>query len=136
MNRNVALVLLVGGLLIGTYSFWSNANDQQSAQEAYEAAGPSKMTPQAEEGRLAFNQNCAVCHGRDAKGGSGGPPLIHKIYEPSHHGDGSFRLAVQRGVQQHHWQFGNMPPQPQVAEADVENIIVYVREAQRAVGIF
>jgi hypothetical protein len=29
-----------------------------------------------------------------------------------------------------------MPPQPQVAEADVENIIVYVREAQRAVGIF
>ncbi len=136
MSRNVALILLVGGLLLGTYAFWTNANDQKSAQEAYEAAGPVDLSPQAEQGRLAFNQNCSVCHGRDAKGGEGGPPLIHKIYEPSHHGDGSFRLAAQRGVQQHHWQFGNMPAQPQVAEADIENIIVYVREAQRAAGIF
>ena len=94
-----------------------------------------QLSATAEKGRLAFNRDCAICHGRDAKGGSGGPPLIHKIYEPSHHADGAFRLAVQRGVQQHHWQFGNMPAQPHVAPEDVENIIVYVREAQRAVGI-
>lgn len=135
MNRNVALIVLVGGLLVGTYSFWTNANDQQSAQEAYEAAGATSLSQTAEKGRLAFNQNCATCHGRDAKGGASGPSLIHKIYEPSHHGDGSFHLAVQRGVQQHHWKFGNMPPQPQVDTADVDNIIAFVREAQRAVGI-
>jgi len=40
MNRNIALFVLVGGLLVGTYAFWTNANDQQSAQEAYEAAAP------------------------------------------------------------------------------------------------
>ena len=135
MSRNVALILLVGGLLLGTYAFWTNANDQRSAQIAYESASAAELSATAEKGRLAFNRDCAICHGRDAKGGSGGPPLIHKIYEPSHHADGAFRLAVQRGVQQHHWQFGNMPAQPHVAPEDVENIIVYVREAQRAVGI-
>ena len=135
MNRNIALAVLVGGLLLGTYSFWTNANDQKSAQKAYESAGPVGLSPVAEKGRIAFNQDCAICHGRDAKGGEGGPTLIHKIYEPSHHSDGSFRLAVQRGVQQHHWQFGNMPSQPQVSADDVENIIVFVREAQRAAGI-
>ncbi len=135
MNRNIALAVLVGGLLLGTYSFWTNANDQKSAQEAYESAGPADLSSTAEKGRIAFNQDCAICHGRDAKGGDGGPPLIHKVYEPSHHGDDSFRRAVQRGVQQHHWQFGNMPSQPQVSPDSVESIIVFVREAQRAAGI-
>ena len=136
MSRNIALLLLVGGLLLGTYSFWTNANDQKSAQAAYEAAGPAKLSPLAERGRIAFNQNCAICHGRDAKGGEGGPPLIHKIYETSHHADGAFRLAMSQGVRQHHWKFGDMPAQPHVAKEDVENIIVYIREAQRAAGIF
>lgn len=40
MSRNIALFVLVGGLLLGTYSFWTNANDQKSAQEAYESAAP------------------------------------------------------------------------------------------------
>ena len=136
MSRNIALFLLVGGLLLGTYAFWTNANDQKSAQAAYEAAGPTELSAAAEKGRLAFNQDCAICHGRDAKGGEGGPPLIHKIYEPSHHADGAFRLAVSQGVRQHHWQFGDMPAQPQVAAEDVETIIVYIREAQRAAGVF
>ena len=135
MSRNIALVLLVGGLLLGTYAFWTNANDQKSAQAAYESAGPVDLSPRAEQGRMAFNANCAICHGRDAKGGEGGPPLIHKIYEPSHHADGAFRLAAQRGVRQHHWKFGDMPAQPHVAAEDLEDIIVYIREAQRAVGI-
>lgn len=40
MSRNIALVVLVGGVLLGTYAFWTNANDQKSAQEAYESAAP------------------------------------------------------------------------------------------------
>ena len=42
MSRNIALVVLVGGVLAGTYAFWINANDQQSAQEAYESAAPQE----------------------------------------------------------------------------------------------
>lgn len=84
---------------------------------------------------MAFNENCARCHGANAAGSELGPPLIHKIYEPSHHADISFLIAVQRGTRQHHWQFGDMPPQPETGEQSVRSIIAYVRELQRANGI-
>ena len=115
-------------------------------QYANPGAGSSDATPpavivpalsdSAQAGQTAFNANCALCHGANAAGTNLGPPLVHKIYEPSHHQDFAFRNAVQNGVQSHHWQFGNMPPAPQVSEADVERIICYVRELQRANGIF
>jgi len=63
------------------------------------------------------------------------PPLVHKIYEPSHHADGSFFLAVRQGVRAHHWPFGNMPPIEDLTERDVGRIVAYVRTLQRANGI-
>lgn len=87
------------------------------------------------DGESLFNANCATCHGESARGTEQGPPLLHIIYEPSHHADASFVLAAQRGVVAHHWQFGNMPPQPQVDSAALRKIIGYVRWAQREVGI-
>jgi cytochrome c len=88
-----------------------------------------------QQGEDLFNANCASCHGESARGSDQGPPLLHIIYEPSHHADASFVLAAQRGVVAHHWQFGNMPPQPQVDSASLRKIIGYVRWAQREVGI-
>jgi len=88
-----------------------------------------------QQGERAFAANCAACHGKNAAGGTGGPPLIHKIYVPGHHADGAFYLAFQRGVQQHHWRFGNMPPQPHIKKSDADAIIRYVREVQVANGI-
>ena len=87
------------------------------------------------EGESLFDANCASCHGESARGTDQGPPLLHIIYEPSHHGDASFVLAAQRGVVAHHWQFGNMPPLPQIDSATLRKIIAYVRWAQREVGI-
>ncbi len=87
------------------------------------------------QGEKAFADNCAECHGGNAAGGPGGPPLVHKIYQPGHHADGAFSLALKRGVNQHHWRFGNMPPQPQVSALDTKAIIRYVRELQVANGI-
>ena len=137
MNGRAALLILGGGLIVGAWAFWSSSNDQSSAQRAYEAAAVVDLSADAQRGRLHFNQNCAECHGRDAAGGPGGPPLIHKIYEPSHHADGAFRLAVLRGVVQHHWDFGNMPAMPErVSAEEVEEIILFIRETQRANGIY
>ena len=48
----------------------------------------------------------------------------------------AFRLAAKRGVQRHHWNFGNMPQQPQVNEKQMESVVFYVRELQMANGIF
>lgn len=87
------------------------------------------------DGAQLFKQNCAVCHGEQARGTKQGPPLVHKIYEPSHHSDVSFILAARQGALQHHWEFGNMPAQPQVTEAQVKAITAYVRALQRDAGI-
>ncbi len=59
------------------------------------------------------------------------PPLVHKIYEPGHHADGAFLLAVSRGVRAHHWPFGDMPPVDGVSQEDVQKIVAYVRALQR-----
>ena len=87
-------------------------------------------------GETLFNANCAVCHGERAAGAESGPPLVHRVYEPGHHPDFAFHNAVQRGVPSHHWQFGDMPPVANLSEGDVSHIICYVRELQRAEGIF
>ncbi|MFZ5876278.1 MAG: c-type cytochrome [Nitrospirota bacterium] len=87
------------------------------------------------DGKRLFDTNCARCHGVHAAGTGRGPSFLSKIYEPSHHGDEAFLLAVKRGVTAHHWGFGNMPPIPGVADDDVVKIVGYVRWAQRIAGI-
>ena len=90
----------------------------------------------ARSGETLFDTNCAVCHGTNAAGSNVGPPLVHPIYGPGHHPDFSFKNAVQNGVPSHHWWFGDMAPLPGVSDNDVGQIICYVRELQRANGIF
>jgi mono/diheme cytochrome c family protein len=94
-----------------------------------------ELSPVAEAGQAAFAEHCASCHGPAAGGTDQGPPLVHRWYEPSHHSDAAFVLAAERGVTQHHWRFGPMPPQPQVGDRSLQQIIAYVRELQRANGI-
>jgi mono/diheme cytochrome c family protein len=96
---------------------------------------PSEIPTELAEGAGAFDRHCASCHGTFARGTETGPPLVHPYYVPSHHGDAAFRFAVERGVAAHHWRFGDMPPQPQVTPAEVEEIVAYVRWLQREAGI-
>ncbi|SOE17216.1 cbb3-type cytochrome c oxidase subunit III [Hoeflea halophila] len=95
------------------------------------------LPPVAREGEERFNQWCSSCHGPNAAGQDGiAPPLIHRIYEPNHHGDASFHLAAKNGVRAHHWQFGNMPPVEGITNAELDSIVVYIRELQRANGVY
>jgi len=105
-----------------------------------EAARNNFLPPQGFQGDAAKGENlyvqaCSSCHGPGAHGSDNGPPLVHKIYESSHHSDISFFHAAKNGVAAHHWQFGNMPPVPGVTPKDVAHIVAYVRREQRAVGI-
>lgn len=86
-------------------------------------------------GEELYNKRCSICHGSAGTGSAMGPPLVHKIYEPGHHGDGSFYMAVTRGVRSHHWNFGNMPPVKGVTKEEVADIIKYIRTLQREAGI-
>jgi mono/diheme cytochrome c family protein len=94
------------------------------------------LDAEQQAGAAAYAQNCASCHGENGAGRDGvGPPLVHIIYEPSHHADGAFYVAVQLGVRAHHWNFGDMPRQTHVTEGEIAQIIAYIRALQRANGI-
>ncbi|TKZ15450.1 cytochrome c [Shimia litoralis] len=100
-----------------------------------EFAGPLQEG-NAAIGQRIFENACVECHGTNAVGNEGaGPPLIHVIYEPSHHADEAFQRAVANGVRSHHWQFGDMQPVAGLTRGDVAMVIAYIREIQRANGI-
>lgn len=127
-----------------SYSFWPDGQKMSAFDhvESVEAAPlatvllPDSLSQHAQIGKLGFEAKCASCHGVNAAGKDGlAPPLIHKIYEPSHHADESFQRAVALGVQAHHWRFVNMPAIEGLNRGDVTMIITYIRELQRANGI-
>jgi mono/diheme cytochrome c family protein len=108
---------------------------EEANDAARRAASLGAAPAEHRRGESLYEVQCARCHGRAASGTTVGPPLAHRIYEPSHHADAAFHLAVRRGVAAHHWRFGDMPAQPQVPEGDVGAIVGYVRWVQREVGI-
>lgn len=102
-----------------------------------QVALPEQLSEQEAMGKRAFDAVCAACHGANAQGQVGvAPPLVHKIYEPNHHGDIAFVRAAQNGVIGHHWPFGNMPAVEGITEAEIRDIVAYVRALQRENGIY
>lgn len=93
------------------------------------------LMPNPAQGKRLFEKNCASCHGLDLKGSDKGPPFLHPVYAPSHHGDASFQAAVRYGSRAHHWSFGDMNPVPGVSPDDVAHITSYVRQQQQRLGI-
>jgi mono/diheme cytochrome c family protein len=94
-----------------------------------------ELSAEAEVGKRAFDRYCVQCHGENAGGATAGPSLVHRTYQPAHHADVAFELAVRRGVRAHHARLGDMPPQPAVTPVEIAAITRYVRELQRANGI-
>ena len=109
------------------------ACDSSEPPKPTAASGP--VPTEFQVGETTFNANCAACHGKQAAGTDHGPPLVHKIYEPHHHGDQAFQYAAANGVKAHHWEFGNMPKIDTVTPQDVDQIVKYVRWLQRQAGI-
>lgn len=136
--RQSAFILMLAIIAGVGIWYWTASNDGvgggTSITAAVDVVLPA-LTPTAKAGKSAFDANCAVCHGDNAAGTNQGPPLVHIIYEPSHHADPSFVLAVRNGVRAHHWPFGDMAPVPGVTDDEIVAIITYVRELQRHNGI-
>jgi mono/diheme cytochrome c family protein len=96
---------------------------------------PQGFVGDSVKGKVLYDQNCQVCHGKNGLGTNQGPPLVNNIYNPRHHADLAFHLAVRNGVRSHHWKFGDMKPIPNLSPEDVEHIVQYVRKIQRKSGI-
>ena len=136
ISASVLAMLIVGVI---AYSLHPSSSSDASAEEGAPIVKikiPAQLSEIAMLGKQAFDIKCASCHAENAVGRHGiAPPLVHKIYEPNHHGDQSFQRAVAMGVRAHHWKFGNMPAIEGLTRGDVKAIIAYVRELQEANGI-
>ncbi len=131
-----ALVIGAGYLVLNRNASTPIAPATASAAPMVEVTLPAQLSASAQRGEQNFNAKCASCHGLNAAGVDGkGPPLIHKIYEPGHHSDMAIMVAPFRGVPAHHWGFGDMPPVEGITEAEMNDIIRYIREVQTANGI-
>lgn len=87
-------------------------------------------------GKSLFEENCSSCHGTWGDGSDKGPPLMHKLYVPSHHGDQAFYRAAMKGAKAHHWPFGDMSPVEGISKRAMDNIVPYVRWLQQQNGIY
>ena len=135
-TRNILIAVIVLGAAVFIYRNLAATPDAVPTGAALASVLVPDLSPAALEGETLFNRSCASCHGKNAAGQDGiAPPLVHKIYEPNHHGDASFHLAAMNGARAHHWPFGDMPPVEGITGAELDKIIVYVRELQRANGI-
>jgi cytochrome c len=137
----IAAVLVASGV---GYALWPVVPQTAMTENAISMEGgllanvilPATLSQNAQSGKRGFEAKCAACHGVNAAGQDGvAPPLVHKVYEPSHHGDESIQRAASLGVRAHHWPFGNMPAVEGLTRGDIKMIIAYIRELQRANGI-
>jgi cytochrome c2 len=134
MKFNLSKLFVLGFIGLGIVMVISKTTSLFSGSAINSIKIP-ELSQTAQAGQLAFDANCKQCHGENGSGTSSGPPLVNDIYNPGHHDDASFFRAMQKGTGAHHWQFGNMPAQNQVASTDRRKIIQYVRELQEANGI-
>jgi mono/diheme cytochrome c family protein len=131
--------MLFGGamaILLALGILWFTGGLRSQSQTSGTSPSTRKPVPEVfVAGESLYNAHCARCHGLSAVGTDQGPSLLSAVYAPSHHSDVSFFLAVKQGVPAHHWQFGNMPPIPQVTQDEVTEIILYVRWLQEQAGV-
>jgi mono/diheme cytochrome c family protein len=85
-------------------------------------------------GAEIYQAACAACHGTDLRGTDQGPSHLSAVYEPNHHSDAAFLLAVRNGSPHHHWRFGDMKPIDGLSEEDIVALTAFVREKQRVEG--
>ncbi len=106
------------------------------AASKYSVENPPKVPYKYAMGMKKFRTLCSGCHGKWGNGTHQGPPLMHRFYKPSHHGDPAFYRAALNGVRAHHWRFGNMPPVQGVTRKDISTLLPFIRWLQRENGIY
>ncbi len=122
----VPLLVIVAAAACGDDD--STSRDPSATEDAVPA------DPIRDEGAAAYQTFCAECHGADLRGTEKGPSHLSIVYEPGHHSDDAFRLAVLRGARQHHFDFGDMNAIEGITDEEVEQIIEFVRAEQERLG--
>ena len=122
--KNTKLILITSALLALAVS--GLARSAEDVQIPFELG----------KGQVLYEKYCSSCHGVQLNGTDKGPPLIHPFYKPSHHGDRAFYNAALKGTQQHHWEFGDMPPVVGMTQKKMDNLVPFVRYYQKQKGLY
>lgn len=131
---NIKMIAVLAIILGVSYAAWTLFTGPSSAGEEATNINIPEFSQIAQSGQIAFEENCASCHGINAAGTETGPTFLHAFYKVGHHGDGAFTNAAKNGVRAHHWPFGDMPPVEGITDAEIRWITKYVRELQAANG--
>ena len=128
--RGISIVFALLLPLVSLFVMWTTLHSAEHGVEIPVLKGEAVF------GKLTYDKHCSSCHGTNGIGTDKGPPFLHRVYHPNHHGDGSFYRAVEHGSPAHHWKFGDMPPVEGITKEQVRFIIEYVRTLQKVNGIF
>jgi mono/diheme cytochrome c family protein len=83
LRISIIVIVCIGGFV--SYLLITKRSAQAEVGDAIVEISVPEFSGNRLVGQAVFTKNCAACHGLDAVGSAGnGPPLIHKIYEPSH----------------------------------------------------
>jgi mono/diheme cytochrome c family protein len=85
-----------------------------------------------ERGERAYRANCAACHADDLGGTSLGPTLLGP--DASSLTDAELRDVIRNGVEDSGGEFGAMPGNSVLRDAQVTEIIAFVRSQQALTG--
>lgn len=81
-------------------------------------------------GAAIYGANCASCHGASLEGTDRGPLLLEAEYESDRLSDAELLSAVRNGVPETLWDFGPMPALGGLGDAQITQVIAYIRAAQ------
>ena len=94
------------------------------------ACGADGPTNTLGRGAAIYGANCAQCHGDDLAGSDRGPSLLEPVYGPDQLSDAEVADAIRSGVDEELWEFGPMPGNGAITDAQIEAIIAFVRAEQ------
>jgi mono/diheme cytochrome c family protein len=95
------------------------------------ACGADGPTTTLGRGEAIYGANCAQCHGDELAGTDRGPSLLEPIYGPDQLSDAEVADAIRNGVDEELWEFGPMPANGAISDAQIEAILAFLRAEQR-----
>ena len=94
------------------------------------ACGADGPTSAIDLGEGIYGANCAQCHGNDLTGTDRGPSLLQPLYGPDQLPDAQVANAIRNGVEEELWEFGPMPANGAITDAQVDAILAFIRAEQ------
>jgi len=124
MSVDVSSVNAIRHVIAGVVTALAVLAGASCGQDASESA--------AGRGSGLYRANCSACHGDSLAGTSLGPSLLDDRYRVGQLSDDAIRQAIRTGVEPSSDEFGAMPGNAVLRDAQVDEIITFVRSQQRA----